>query len=222
MAIKMIMTTPSQLPLKIHTLGGTLAKQTRQAMVRTARFGQTAVVRTAAKTTPKPEATQTYRNSWSTSKTRTGAIMGNSSLASYFVEVGRRPGKMPPFTSQEEGILPWVRAKRFRFDPKGNVIRKRSRKDKKKEKKTTPAEKERNKEKSQAAEGAKPAAKRKVKTPKVSVGKQQLRFAYLVARKIAKKGTPGRFVLLRTMPTISKRAKTELKKATKITTGLSG
>jgi len=202
---RVIVSRPSQLPLAMDKLSKALDKGVRGAFVRTARFGHTAVVRTMSITNPKPEASYTYRNSWVVKKTRGGAILGNSALASYFVEVGRRPGKMPPFSSETEGILPWVRLKRFSFDASGQIKKKKP--GKKSGKKKTPAQ-------------SKVASKRQgkgIKQPKAPRGKKkdeaQRRFARLVALKIAKKGTPGRYVLLRTMPKIQKRAKREIKKS---------
>ena len=219
---------PSQLPFAVHQFGLVVNRQTVKAMVRTARFGQTAVIRTAARTKPKPEATQTYRNSWGTTKTRTGAILGNSALASYFVERGRRAGKMPPFSDPSNGILAWVIAKRFNFDEAGNISRKRRKpkgtaRSASPEPKKTEAEKARTKEqnaaaKSAGASNAEDVNKARNKSRKATKRKQkkyeqQVRIAHLIARKIAKKGTPGRFVLLRTMPAIGKRARKETLKA---------
>ena len=214
------------LPLAVHKYGKAVNKELVQAMVRTARFGQTAVVATAAKTKPKPEATQTYRNSWGTTKTRKGAILGNSALASYFVERGRRPGKMPPYSDPSQGILAWVIAKKFNTDADGNVSRKQR---KTKAVSPTPAPKQTQAQKSQAkaqraaakaagagnagAVNAARAKSKKATNKKPPKYQGQLRIAHLIARKIAKKGTPARRVLARTMPEINKRAKKETLKA---------
>ncbi len=210
MALKrVIVARPSQLPVVMTALHKALDGSVRAAMVRTARFGHTAVVRTMAKSTPKPEASYTYRGGWTVVKTKTGAILGNSALSSYFVEVGRSPGRMPPFSSESEGILPWVQVKRFRFKD-GKIVQKKKRKLKKR----TGAQK---KVKAAKAKGEGPKDKA-IRKPGKAKGKQlaaQKRFAYLVARKIALKGTPGRFVLLRTMPAIKKRLGKEIKKGLK-------
>lgn len=210
MALKRVLVArPSQLPLVMRTLNQALQGAVRNAMIRTARFGHTAVVRTAAKTVPKPEATQTYRNAWTVTKTKKGAILGNSALSSYFVEVGRKPGRMPPFSDPKQGILHWVRVKKFKFKG-GKIVERKKRKSKPK----SAAKKKVAKVKKKAAgNGPKPAKKpSKAKLKQID---QQKRFAFLVARKIALKGTPGRYVLLRTMPSIKKRLGKEIKKGLK-------
>lgn len=80
-----------------------------EAMRETAMFAQTAVARTAARVRPKPRATGQYAQSWGVRNTRNGAVMGNSSRQSIWVERGRRAGKRPPL----EPILEWVRVKRL-------------------------------------------------------------------------------------------------------------
>jgi len=200
------LSNPSQLPLAVKMVGTALEQATINSLRKTARFGHTAVIRTAAKTKPKPEASQTYRQAWTVQKTKTGAILGNSARSSYFVEVGRRAGRMPPYSNPAEGILLWVQLKRFKFGSDGKIQKRKPRKSGGGKKKT-PAEQ---KGKAQGAAGGKPK-----KPSKASLGKRkaQQRFAFLVARKIAKKGTPGRYVLARTMPKIQKRAIKETKRA---------
>lgn len=203
---------PSQLPIAVKMVGVALEKATVKALQRTARFGHTAVIRTAAKTKPKPEASQTYRQAWTVQKTKTGAILGNSARSSYFVEVGRRAGRMPPYSNPAEGILHWVMLKRFKFGSDGKIQKRKPRKKSGSGKKKSPAEQ---KVASQKGKAQKNAGGKPKKPSKASLGKRkaQQRFAYLVARKIAKKGTPGRYVLARTMPAIRKRAIKEQRKA---------
>ncbi len=207
MAKRVDLSSAKQLESRLTMLNLALDKGIKDAFVRTARFGQTAVVRTMSATRPKPEASQTYRNSWVVKKTKTGAILGNSAKSSYFVEAGRLPGKMPPYSSETEGILPWVRLKRFSFDKSGMIKKPKKRKPKKKKK--TPAKAK--------VDGAKKS--KGIKKPKAPRSKNQdklqRRFARLVALKIRYQGTPGRYVLLRTMPKIQKRAKKEIKKSLK-------
>ena len=215
---------PSQLPLALKSLGSALEGATVKALRRTARFGHTAVVRTMSKTTPKPEASYTYRNGWTVVKTRTGAILGNSALHSYFVEVGRRAGKMPPFSDPTQGVLLWVQLKRFRFDKEG-AIKKRKKKKRKPgsiKKKSPAASKvaaQRKKAQGDGPQAKQPPRRRKAKGAQLAA---QQRFAYLVAKKISKSGTPGRYVLARTMPAIQKRALREQKKAMKTVTQQGG
>jgi hypothetical protein len=201
---------PSQLPVAVSLAQKALAVATKRAMVRTARYGHTAVARMTARTRPQPMATNTYRNSWTVVKTKHGAILGNSSLQSYFVEVGRKPGKMPPFTNPAVGVLPWVHVKRL------GLPQKKKRKPSQKKKKQQPT--------SLAGilaggpQTSKPKKPKKAKVPKMPPppSLQQKRLAYLIARKVALKGTPGRYVLARTMPAIKKRLGTEIQKSLKV------
>lgn len=213
MALKRVLVSrPSQLPLVMRALHKSLHGATVSALRRTARFGHTAVVRTMAKTDPKPEASYTYRNAWQVVHTKNGAILGNSAISSYFVEVGRKPGRMPPYSDPKRGILHWVQIKRFRFKA-GQIVQKKKKKSGKKKSK---AQQKVSATKTKA-QGTGPKPK-KVKKPGAAKGKQlqaQKRFAYLVARKIALKGTPGRYVLMRTMPAIKKRLGREIKKSLK-------
>jgi len=215
--------SPSQLPLAVKALGVALNNEARKAMVRTARFGHTAVVRMMSKTSPKPEASYTYRNAWTVVKTKDGAILGNSAKHSYFEEVGRRAGSMPPFSNPSEGILHWVQLKRFKFAKDGKI---QKRKAKKGTKKKSPAANRVANQRKKAASSSGPTPP-KPKSAKKSKGKgkmlkAQKRFAFLVAKKISKKGTPGRYVLARTMPAIQKRAIRETKKAMKKVTQKGG
>ena len=130
----------------------------RTAMVKTGEFGVGAVQHTIRQTEPKPIATTTYTMSWAVTKTPAGAVLGSSAYHSIFVEIGRRPGRMPPIAA----ILEWVRVKRLAFRPK--ALRGRSKR----------------------------AQARREQYART--------LAFLVARKIGRKGFRGRFPLKRTMP----------------------
>lgn len=198
--------SPHQLPKAVKELSRSMAKGQRGAMIETAKFGVTAVQRMIRQTSPKPIATGSYTQSWGWIKTKTGAIMGSDARHSYFVEIGRKPGRMPPV----EAILEWVKVKKIRFDKTGKVAVK------KKKRKKTAAERAHTKTLNQLS---KAHDTKKAKTPstgakkpkKPSKAAQQLlkhqtAFAWMVALKIKHKGTKGRYVLLRTMPKIQKRA----------------
>ena len=222
--------SPSLLPKALTKVGVALEQSTIKALQKTARYGQTAVIRMMSKTVPKPEASYTYRNAWTVEKTKKGAILGNSALAAYFVEVGRRPGRMPPFSNPTDGILPWVRLKRFKFDASGAILKKK--KARKQRKRKSPAANKVSNQRKKAAssvgsragsgESPRPKAAPRTAPAKGKQRKLQERFAFLVARKVATKGTPGRYVLARTMPLIEKRAIKEQRKALKIVTRKAG
>lgn len=178
----------------------------QRAMVKTAQFGVAAVQRTIRQTTPKPYAFGTYSQSWSWKKTKTGAILGTDARHGVFVEVGRRPGKAPPF----EAILEWVKIKRLAI-PKPVPKPRRAGPGRKKK---TKAELELDKAKKggKGKTGGVPNGRKKPSPAALKKDKAQRAFAFLVQRKIASKGTRGRYVLLRTMPLLKKRADRELRR----------
>lgn len=164
-------------------------------LVKAARFGATAVQRTASRTSPRPLASQTYQRSWLVNKLDDGAALSNSAAHAYFVEVGRlpSPGRPPP----KAPILEWIYQKRLakRPRPKGS--------------KPGPAE-PKPPEKTGPVNGPKTKRpKRNKKQPTVDADA----FAEAIRWKIAARGFPGRFVLERTMPAIAKRTAREVKLA---------
>ena len=78
-------------------------------MRRTAQFGAAAVARSEAQASPRPYATGQYHRSWAWKPRPDGAVLGNSSKQSYWVEAGRKPGKQPPVVP----LVEWVRVKRL-------------------------------------------------------------------------------------------------------------
>ena len=191
MAVKeAYLSSPKLLPRAFKELEKQINAQMIEAMRETARYGHTAVLQQINKTTPAPVATNAYRLAWQVRKLKDGAVIGNTTIASYFVEMGRKAGKMPPFSDPSEGILPWVKIKRFKFKPL-----------------TTKVVKQR---------GTGGGRKSKLrKPPKVRDPNQkdaQIAFARIIAEKIAKKGTKPRYVMKNTMPKIDKRAVREIRK----------
>jgi hypothetical protein len=200
------LTSPRQLPAALRKHEILVERAMRKAMIKTARFGITAVQKTIRQTDPKPYAFGTYSQSWAIQKTKTGAIFGSSAKHSIFVEVGRRPGRMPPL----EPILEWVRIKRLGI-PK--ATKKIGAKTRRPATKKTASQKAANAAKRSAAgTGGKPKRSKKPSKGAIKKANAQRSFAFMVQRKIGKKGTKGRYILLRTMPTIQKRADKELKR----------
>jgi len=211
---------PSRMRAAANKLDMATGNAVRIAMVKTAEFGLGAVRRTTRQTSPKPIAHGTYDQAWEIKKTKTGAVLGNSARHSIFVEVGRRPGKMPPL----EPILEWVKIKRFKFDKQGKVVKKgQGKKRKGSAKKKSPGQRAADKAQRDLAakygptgSGGGPQAPKKPKGAKkpskaaLRKAEHQEAFAWMVARAIGKRGTQGRYVLLRTMPRIQKYAKREI------------
>jgi hypothetical protein len=141
-----------------------------RAMQRSARYGATQAVAVSAQTKPRPRARGGYERSFVVTKLRNGAVLSNSSKPAIFVELGRKPGKMPP----EAEILSWIKAKGLQKSLRSGLGRGKGGRFK-------------------------------------SVGRNKLRaLAFLIRRKIARKGYKGRYVLLRTMPRIAARLPLDL------------
>ena len=191
MAIKKAyLSSPKLIPKAFKDIEKQINRQMVQAMRDAARYGHTAVLNQINKTSPAPVATNAYRLGWQVRDLKEGAVVGNSTIAAYFVEMGRKAGKMPPFSDPTEGILPWVKVKRFKFKPT-----------------TTKVVKQRG---TGGGRKSKPRKPPKVKDPNQKDA--QIAFARIVAEKIAKKGTKPRYVLKNTMPKIDRRALTEIRK----------
>lgn len=86
-----------------HALAGELAKlgqkapaAGRRALRAAARYGHTKVIETIRATVPPIRAGGTFERAWSVFPTNDGALLGNTSRHSTFVEVGRAAGKAPP------------------------------------------------------------------------------------------------------------------------------
>lgn len=99
----------AELERELKLLGPRTRKAVVSAMRKTARFGVTANVRQAAMTEPRPKASGTYESSFVKTEIRDGAVVSNTAYHSRFVELGRRPGKMPPF----KPILEWAKHKKL-------------------------------------------------------------------------------------------------------------
>lgn len=185
MATRKVRLTPKQLGPVQRRFARDLVTQCKQAMVETAMFGVAAVARTTARTKPRPRATGQFEQSWSWQRTKHGAVLGNSSKQAFFVERGRNPGKRPPL----DPILEWVRVKRI-YRTKAGVLKKHLR---------GPGQSGRGK----AAKAARTAKRDQLERS----------LAFAVQAKIGKRGTKARWVLKRTMPTLGRYAKRELKAA---------
>lgn len=162
-----------------------------------ARFGQTAAVRTTTRVRDpfRIRASGTYGNSWQALDIPDGAIVVNTAAHAVFVERGRRPGKMPP----KDPIENWVYQKRL-------VRRKRI-------KKTSSASRtgSNGHRKKNTGSGRKIKRRNLNRSRSAFHGMTADEVVHIVRLKIARKGTKGRFVLRKTMPQISKRARRDVR-----------
>ena len=163
------------------------------AMRDAARFGIAAILRTSARTKPRPKASGTYERSWHVTKLEDGAAISNSAAHAIFVERGRQPGRRPP----KDAIVEWAYQKRIAKRPK------------------PPKGRPKGKANDPAGPGHKPKGPKRARRKKG--GRRKVMdvnaFAERVQWKIAKRGIPGRFILRRSMPAIAKRAARESKRA---------
>lgn len=149
-------------------------------MYKSAVFGKTAVQVEINRARPKPIATQTYKRSFVAQRTKDGAILAPTARHGYFPEAGRRPGRMPP----AEPIEQWVRTKKMTRAVTG---RKREL-------------------------GSRPRAMRskKGRLGQISAMRAVQRLVFVIRRKIARRGTDGRWIVKRTIPVLYKRMVKEI------------
>lgn len=98
-----------QLRRELKDFGPAAEAAVVKALRKTARFGVTANIRQSAMTKPRPKASGTYEASFIAIDIRSGGVVSNTAKHSRFVELGRRPGKMPPFAP----ILEWAKHKKL-------------------------------------------------------------------------------------------------------------
>ncbi len=109
MATTIKLRTPKELGPALRKLGKRMDAGMVIALRKTARWGASQAVRVSATTQPRPRATGTFERSFVVTKLRDGAVLSNSARHAIFVEIGRRPGRMPPVSK----ILEWMVAKRL-------------------------------------------------------------------------------------------------------------
>ncbi len=104
---KIVVLKASKVAAMADDLGPTTQEAIKRGLYEAALFGRTAIIKTSATTKPRPYATGTYEAAWRVMKSKDGALVGNPTLQSFFVERGRRPGKRPPL----DPIIEWLKIK---------------------------------------------------------------------------------------------------------------
>jgi hypothetical protein len=104
---------PRQLGGAIRSLAKSFDHAVIDALRKTARYGATAAIRVSAKSSPRPRALGTFERSFLVTRLPDGAALSNTARHGIFVEVGRKPGKMPPI----QAILDWLIAKKIGANP---------------------------------------------------------------------------------------------------------
>lgn len=151
-----------------------------KALYRAAVFGKSAVQVSISHVSPTPIATQAFRRSFIARRMRDGAFLAPTARHSYFVEAGRRPGRMPPAEPIEE----WVRTKKMTRRVTGL----------KRELKSNP----------------RVMRSKKGRLNQMSALRAVQKLVFMIRRKIARYGTDGRWVLKRTVPVLHRRMVKEL------------
>lgn len=174
------LTSLAQLRSALVKLGVAGEQAVTDAMRKSARNAVREIRETSRTTSPRPWASGDYETGWKSRNIPRGAEVINTSGHAYYVEVGRKPGKMPP----ESPIVRWLIAKGIaKASTKGRAAKAGS--------------------PSTRALGTGGPRLARAKTRRVR-GKAMDVFALALAirRKIAKHGTAGRFVVQRAMPEI--------------------
>lgn len=163
---------------------------------------------------PSIRASGTYEMSWTSMKLLDGATVTNTARHARFVEVGRRPGRMPP----HKPIAEWVKLKRIgRPKPGSRKRRKPGRKSALHamirrainrvfggSRPALPGAGGEGEESPGGGKRRKPKAKQYV----IPAG-----LVFRIRRKIGREGTKGRYILRDTMPLITKRVQVEFDRA---------
>ena len=224
----------------LYALGKQTENLPVHAMRKAARFGHTAVQRTSTRTRDpfKIRASGSYGQAFVVNNIPEGAILSNAMHYAVFVERGRRKGKPPPL----KPIVEWVYQKRIAARPKPLPKPRKPRSKKKPPSKPKPTEGAGDGDNpadqgAGAGRGGPKGAKgsglsaRQRKAARIRRGRERKKklkakfkahqravkhaegIAKAVQWIIAKHGTPGRWVLRRTMPAIGKRAAREIRAA---------
>ena len=101
--------SPKDLGPALRKLGRSMDAAMIVALRKTARWGAGQALMVSATTQPRPRASGTYERSFVVTKIPKGALLSNSAGHAIFVELGRRPGRMPPVAK----ILEWMILKRI-------------------------------------------------------------------------------------------------------------
>ena len=104
--------SPKDLGPALRKLGRSMDAAMIVALRKTARWGAGQALMVSATTQPRPRASGTYERSFVVTKIPKGALLSNSAGHAIFVELGRRPGRMPPVAR----ILEWMILKRIDGD----------------------------------------------------------------------------------------------------------
>lgn len=180
---------------QLHKALMTLAREgdrvAENTMRRVAPFARTAILQSSASAKPyRPYAGGTYERGWQIIRIPGGAKVANSAKHSWFVEVGRDPGKRPPAGP----IRQWIKHKRFAKPP--------SRRRKRGTRSTTKGGRNKRGRNRQPRARAPTFGERLAE-----MGNDDLENIVEAIRwKIAHRGTKGRYVVKRAMPRIQRYA----------------
>lgn len=106
----------------LGSLGWAMERGIQMAAWKAAQWGEAQAVRATMRS--GVNASQTYARSWISRKVKDGALVANSAKHAYFVERGRKPGKMPPL----DAIEVWIKLKKLMPDKPPKISRQAARK----------------------------------------------------------------------------------------------
>ncbi len=190
----------------IQRLGWRMEAAILKASHSAAAWGLTKAIRETQRR--RIRASGTFAASWLSRKVKDGAFVANSSEHAYFVERGRRPGRMPPLAAIEQ----WIKLKRLMPDKPPKVSTQAARKA------------VIGKGPSGNISGAKQRARLQrdvrlrtkiYKSPASRAFRHQLAIKAMalgIARKIARRGTRAKFILGKMLPALASRYRRDIQR----------
>lgn len=188
----------ADLPRVVKEVSRAIERSTLGSMRDAASWGRTQAVLATQRS--RLSATMTFAQSWFDKPTPSGAVVGNSAAHATFVERGRKAGKMPPTTAIEQ----WIEAKGIvgkaktpsraaarkaviGRGPSGNISGAKQR------------------QRLQRDIKARTKIYRSEPAKKYRRQQEIVAFALAIARKIAARGTKGRYILRDLVPKMERR-----------------
>lgn len=197
MTTRIRLRSAQQLPEAVDRLERNMIRGLHAVARKAAGYAKTRAMLRARRT--DAEATSTYVRGFVAEPTPDGAVMANSSFHAIFVERGRKPGKMPPVAV----IMKWLIAKGLvpRKIPKFST----------RELTKIPEDVKGAERRSLKARLNEAASAHRLKKREEFHG-EAYAYALAIARKIARHGTKGKFIVRDTVPDAKRYVRSELRR----------
>lgn len=186
-----------RLPAAVERLEKNIMRGLRAIAYKAAGYARTRAQMRARRT--GATASQTYERSFIAERTPDGAVMANTAEHAIFVEVGRRPGKMPPVAA----IMRWLIAK--------GIVSGRIPKFSTKEITRMPADTDRKERRRLRGRLREAASDYRLRKREAFVTEAYMR-ALAIARAIGRRGTKGKYIVRDTVPDAQRYVQSELRR----------